>query len=89
MFSTGGRHTGNLRDGRVTFEFGEAVLLHEEISFLPHALQLGLFCLLDGVDLAVLLGGGFEDGGEVARPNVFQLAELINALHSFLDRLRL
>lgn len=55
------------------------MLFHEEISLLAHALQFSLFCLLDGIDLAVLLGGGFEDSREIASSNVLQLAELINA----------
>jgi len=68
----------------LTFQLREAVLLHEEVGLLPHALQLCLLGLLYRVHPAVLLGSPPENCGEVASADVLQLAELVDTLHRLL-----
>jgi|688.fasta_scaffold240937_1 hypothetical protein len=68
----------------LTFQLGEAVLLHEEVGLLPHALQFSLLGLLYRMHLAVLLGSPPENCGEVASTDMLQLAELIDTLHRLL-----
>lgn len=60
------------------------MFLHEEVCFLPHPLQFGLFGLFDGISLSIFFGSSPEDGREVSSTNMLQFPKLIDAIQAFL-----